>query len=158
MARVRSTACSHDDVPAIEGEGAVVERAIIDEGHDIIGSSERTELAHASDAGSQGHDEGDSDEGSCTHSYYFGPLTIIVCRIWEMIDQEYFIEGGARASGEETIPEPDSDKDVIFEEFFTIGLRIPPHPGIGDILLKVQVQLHQLTPMPLHDCQNMFGR
>jgi hypothetical protein len=31
MARVRSTACPHDDVLAAESEGAVVERGVIDE-------------------------------------------------------------------------------------------------------------------------------
>jgi hypothetical protein len=30
--------------------------------------------------------------------------------------------------------------------FFTTGLRMPPHPIMSDILLKFQVQLHQLTP------------
>jgi hypothetical protein len=34
----------------------------------------------------------------------------------------------------------------VFEEFFTIGLRMPLHPVLSDILLKFQVQLHQLTP------------
>jgi hypothetical protein len=35
---------------------------------------------------------------------------------------------------------------VVFDEFFTIGLRMPPHPVLFDILLKFQVQIHQLTP------------
>jgi hypothetical protein len=47
--------------------------------------------------------------------------------------------------GEETISEPDSDEVVLFEEFFTTGLRMPPHPVLANILLKFQVQLHQLT-------------
>jgi hypothetical protein len=34
----------------------------------------------------------------------------------------------------------------VFEEFFTAGPRMPPHPMLSDILLKFQVQLHQLTP------------
>jgi hypothetical protein len=35
---------------------------------------------------------------------------------------------------------------VVFEEFFSAGLRMPPHPMLADILLKFQVQIHQLTP------------
>jgi tRNA A37 threonylcarbamoyladenosine synthetase subunit TsaC/SUA5/YrdC len=48
--------------------------------------------------------------------------------------------------GQETILEPHLDEVVIFEEFFTAGLRMPPHPVLADILLKFQIQIHQLTP------------
>jgi hypothetical protein len=34
----------------------------------------------------------------------------------------------------------------MFEEFFAIGLQMPPHPVLTDILVKFRVQLHQLTP------------
>jgi hypothetical protein len=42
--------------------------------------------------------------------------------------------------------EPNADEAVVFEEFFTGGLRMPPHPVLANILLKFQVQIHQLTP------------
>jgi hypothetical protein len=93
MARVRSTARLRDDVPAAEVKCATIERAIVDEVHDNIGSAERTKSAHASDAGSQSHVEGDSDGGSHTRIYYFSPLTVVVSRIQKMIDQGYSIEG-----------------------------------------------------------------
>jgi hypothetical protein len=48
--------------------------------------------------------------------------------------------------GEETVLEPADDKVVVFEEFFAAGLRMPPHPALTEILIKFQVQLHQLTP------------
>jgi hypothetical protein len=35
---------------------------------------------------------------------------------------------------------------MVFKEFFTVGLRMPPHPVLADILLKFQIQIHQLTP------------
>jgi hypothetical protein len=63
-----------------------------------------------------------------------------------MIDDGYFDEGMGRELGEETVPEPNPDEVVVFEEFFTAGLRMPPHPVLVDILLKFQVQIHQLTP------------
>jgi hypothetical protein len=34
----------------------------------------------------------------------------------------------------------------VFEEFFAVGLRMPPHRVLIEILLKFRVQLHQLTP------------
>jgi hypothetical protein len=63
-----------------------------------------------------------------------------------MVEQGCFVEGGACLAGEQTVPEPEDDEVVIFKEFFFAGLRMPPHPVIMDILLKLQVQLHQVTP------------
>jgi hypothetical protein len=54
----------------------------------------------------------------------------------------YFAEGSAREPEEETVPEPTDDEAVVFEEFFTTGLRMPPHPALTEILLKYRVQLH----------------
>jgi hypothetical protein len=34
----------------------------------------------------------------------------------------------------------------VFKEFFIAGSRMPPHPVLAGILLKFQLQLHQLTP------------
>jgi hypothetical protein len=44
------------------------------------------------------------------------------------------------------VPEPNPDEVVVFEEFFVMGLQMPPHPAFTEILLKLWVQLHQLTP------------
>jgi hypothetical protein len=136
MAHVRSTTRSRDDVPVAKGEGAVVERGVVDKGHDNVDSAERTKSAHVCNAGSQSHAEGEFDGGSCIHSCYFGPSTAIIARIRKMIDQRYFSEGGAHAPVEDTIPKPESDEVVVFEEFFTVGLRMLPHPVLADILLK----------------------
>jgi hypothetical protein len=78
----------------------------------------------------------DVDMGSHTWSYFFGPSTVTVSCIRAMIDNDYFDEGMGHDPGKETIPEPQSDKAVVFEEFFTAGLRMPPHPVLSDILLK----------------------
>jgi hypothetical protein len=42
--------------------------------------------------------------------------------------------------------EPNIDEVIIFEEFFAMGLWMPPHPAFTEILLKFLVQLHQLIP------------
>jgi hypothetical protein len=58
----------------------------------------------------------------------------------------YFVEGSAREPGEEVIPELAADEAIVFEEFFDVGLWMPPHPALTDILVLFRVQLHQLTP------------
>jgi hypothetical protein len=50
-----------------------------------------------------------------------------------------FANGAARESGEEIVPELTEDEDVVFEEFFIAGLRMPPQPMLADILVKFQV-------------------
>jgi hypothetical protein len=56
------------------------------------------------------------------------------------------LEGSAHEPGEEVVPDPGDDEAVVFEEFFAAGLRMPPQLALTDILLKFQLQLHQLTP------------
>jgi hypothetical protein len=125
-----------DDVTTAKGEGAVMERCATSEGCDSAGFAERTESAQASDTSSHSRAGGYFDEGSHTHSYYFGPSTVTVCRIREMIDHGYFAKGSARVPGEETVLDPTGDEVVVFEEFLTTGLRMPPHLVLSDILLK----------------------
>jgi hypothetical protein len=48
--------------------------------------------------------------------------------------------------GEEIVLEPIDDEAIVFELFFVVGLRMPPHPALAKILLKFWVHLHQLTP------------
>jgi hypothetical protein len=80
-----------------------------------------------------------------SRTYYFGLSIITVGKIKKMIEKGYFLEGRARAPGTETMPEPDDDEVVVYDDFFVTGLRMPPHPALAYILLYFQVQLHQLT-------------
>jgi hypothetical protein len=34
----------------------------------------------------------------------------------------------------------------VFEEFFTVGLRLPAHRFVAEVLQRFDVQIHQLTP------------
>jgi hypothetical protein len=149
LACVRSTARPHDDVAAVGGEGAIMERGAASEGRDSSASAERTESVQASNAGSHCQAGGDSDKGSSMRSYYFGPSMLTISHIKEMIDHGYFAEGAACVPGEETVLDLNVDEDVVFEEFFTADFRMPLHPVLSDILLKFPVQCHQLTPTPL---------
>jgi hypothetical protein len=51
-----------------------------------------------------------------------------------------------RVAGEETLPEPNEDEAIVFKDFFVAGLPMPLHSVLVEILLKFQVQLHQLIP------------
>jgi hypothetical protein len=137
MAHVRSITCRRDDVPMVEGEGVIIEKGAIDEGYDNAGPVEIIKSVHASDAGSDNSAEGDSDEGSRTYSYYFGPSMVTITRIREMIDHGYFAEGGAHASGKDTIPEPDSDEAAVFEVFFYRWLDDASTPSSCRYIVKV---------------------
>jgi hypothetical protein len=51
-----------------------------------------------------------------------------------------------RFFGEETIPTPKDDEVVVFKSFFRAGLRFPLNEMIGEVLKKIVIYLHQLTP------------
>jgi hypothetical protein len=57
----------------------------------------------------------------------------------------YFLKGYYRSPGAESVPEPRTKEAIVFEDFFTTGLRMLPHHVLVDILHKFWVQLHQLT-------------
>jgi hypothetical protein len=91
MAHVKSTACF---VAAITSSA--------NEGHESEGSAERIESARLSDVGSHGEAVDDTDVGSRTWSYYFGPSTVAVSRIRGIVDGDYFVEGMGHELKEET--------------------------------------------------------
>jgi hypothetical protein len=88
-------------------------------------------------AGSDGKDTpskgGSGNENSQT--YHFRSSTIIVGKIKEIVEKSYFPEGEARTSGTDTVPEPDDDEAIVYEDFFVASLCMPPHPALADILL-----------------------
>jgi hypothetical protein len=116
MAHVERTACPIDAAAEIGSKG-----------YGSGGSAERMESAPLSDVSSHSGAGGDMDEGYHTLSYFFWPSSMMVSHIQGMIDNDYFIEGMGHEPGEETVLEPHSDEAVVFEEFFTVGLRMPPH-------------------------------
>jgi hypothetical protein len=85
------------------------------------------------------------DPCKLVRSYEFGASSVTVGHIHQMESLGYFTEGSAREPGEEIVLEPNSDEAIVFEDFFTAGLRMSPRHVLIKILLKFQVQLHQLT-------------
>jgi hypothetical protein len=84
------------------------------------------------------------DENSWT--YNFGASTITIGQIKEMVETWYFVDGEAHASGTKAVPESDADEAIIYEDFFVVGLLMPPHPTLADVLVRFQAQLQQLMP------------
>jgi hypothetical protein len=136
MAHVKSTAHPRDDATDAGGEGAAAERGAGSENRGSGCSAERTKSVQMSDVVSHSRIGPDADECSHMHNYHFGPSMVTISLIWEMIDNGYFADGMARAPGEETIPDSHADEAIVFEEFFSAGLRMPPHPVLSDILQK----------------------
>jgi hypothetical protein len=83
-----------------------------------------------------------------SRTYYFGSLTITIGKIKEMVEKGYFLLGEIHTPGAETVPEPENDEAMVYEEFFVAGLCMPPHLALADILLHFQAERHQLTQMP----------
>jgi hypothetical protein len=44
-----------------------------------------------------------------------------------------FLKGYCRAPNAESVPEPQPNEVVVFEDFFMSGLQLPPHPVLVDI-------------------------
>jgi hypothetical protein len=115
-------------------------------GNEGDGSKERIVSTRLSDVDSPS-DGGDARaESSRSPGFYFRPSTMSIRQIHRMVDGDCFIDGMDHEPGEETVPEPWDDEAVVFEEFFTAGLRMPSHPVLATILLKYQIQVHQLMP------------
>jgi hypothetical protein len=57
-----------------------------------------------------------------------------------------FLKGYNWPPSSESVPSPQPNEVVVFEDLFAAGLGMLPHPVLVDILRKFWVQLHQLTP------------
>jgi hypothetical protein len=90
MARVKSTALPRDGATDAGGEGAAIESDADSEGHGSRGFAGRTKFVQLSDVGSHSGTGADTNEGSHTCNYHFGPSTVTVSRVREMIDNDYF--------------------------------------------------------------------
>jgi hypothetical protein len=75
----------------------------------------------------------------------FGVLWISSVRVQDMQQLGYFGSGVGRVPGEEEVPEPEGEL-VVFEAFFTAGLRLPAHLFVAEVLKRFEVHVHQLMP------------
>jgi hypothetical protein len=63
----------------------------------------------------------------------FGVSRISSVHVQDMQQLGYFGSGVGRVPGAEEVPEPESEL-VIFEAFFTAGLRLPAHRFVLEVL------------------------
>jgi hypothetical protein len=79
------------------------------------------------------------------HMVEFGVSWISSVRVQDMQQLGYFGNRVGRVPGAEEIPESEGEI-VVFEAFFTAGLRLPAHRFVAEVLQRFEVQIHQLTP------------
>jgi hypothetical protein len=80
-----------------------------------------------------------------SHTIEFGTSGIFSGRVLEMQQLGYFGNGVERAPGAEDVPELEGEL-VVFEAFFAASLRLPVHRFVVEVLRRLEVQIHQLTP------------
>jgi hypothetical protein len=98
--------------------------------------------------------EGGSDNENLRRYYFRSSITI--GKIKEMVEKGYFSKGRPRAPGAETVPEPDNNEVVVYEDFFVAGLCMTLHLALADILLHFQGQLHELTTKAIAQLSKYF--
>jgi hypothetical protein len=70
-------------------------------------------------------------------SYDFGLSIVMRTRIGSLESySRYFLKGYGRLPSAESVPDPQTNEAMVFEDFFTAGLLMLPHPILLDILHK----------------------
>jgi predicted hydrocarbon binding protein len=73
-------------------------------------------------------------------SYDFGQSTVTKAHIASLESFAcYFPKGYGQSPDAESVLDPRENEVVVFKDFFTAGLRMPPHSVLLDILCKFQV-------------------
>jgi hypothetical protein len=111
-----------------------------------VGSDQENQSEGSSDnetaSGNGGRVKIGAEAALASVTYDFGQSTITKARIASLESfAYYFLKGCGRPPGAESILDPHENEAVVFEDFFTAGLRMPPHPILLDILCKFRVQL-----------------
>jgi hypothetical protein len=68
----------------------------------------------------------------------FSVSRISSVHVQDMQQLGYFGSGVGRVSGVEEVPEPEGEL-IVFEAFFTTGLRLPAHRFVAEVLQKFEV-------------------
>jgi hypothetical protein len=158
MARVRSTArVSREGDEAEAAETAPISEVMKQPGLVVPEEAvaEGTSIAEAKhiavEGGSDNKDEEDYTILSPAKPSHleFGKSTVTTDDMVMMKKLGCFGEAESnlvRFAGEEVIPDPEDDEVVDFKSFFRAGLRFPLHEMIGEVLKKIEIYFHQLTP------------
>jgi hypothetical protein len=71
----------------------------------------------------------------------FDVFRISSVRVQDMQQLGYFGSGVGRVPGVEEVLEPKGEL-IVFEAFFTSGLRLPAHRFVAEVLKRFEVQVH----------------
>jgi hypothetical protein len=158
MARVRSTArITRDGEEAEAAETAPISEVMRRSGL-IVTEGAADKESPATETEQVDIEEGDGNKGEIYYDIImpskpshldFGKSSVSEADMSMMTKLGYFREtekGLVRFGGEETIPTPEDDEVVVFKSFFKAGLRFPLHGMIAEVLEKIGIYLHQLTP------------
>jgi hypothetical protein len=125
---------------------------------DVIASPSREGFgAYASDGDGDGDSKSENSSDELTESesdstkrakvaaaattagitFDFGSSTIGKDQIWTMEGLRNFAKGSTRPPGSKSVPEPQVDEVVVFEDLFATRLHMPPHLTLTDILQKL---------------------
>ena len=72
------------------------------------------------------------------HTVEFGVSRISSVRVQDMQQLGYFGNDVGRVPGVEEVPEPEGEL-VVFEAFFTAGLRLPAHRFVAEVLQRLEI-------------------
>jgi hypothetical protein len=75
------------------------------------------------------------------HTVEFDTLRIFSVRVLEMQQLGYFGDGVGWVPCAEEILKPEGEL-VVFEAFFIVGLRLPAHRFVAEVLRRFEVQVH----------------
>jgi hypothetical protein len=89
-------------------------------------------------------------------AFVFGESKVTLDLIKEYEAAEFFPVGDARASFDEQVPILEANEVVVFQDFFTCGLRSPYDPILPSILERFSVKIHQLSPNSLLELSKFF--
>jgi hypothetical protein len=77
----------------------------------------------------------------------FGESLVTTEDIAEMVEAGFFKEGREKISpAGQTFTDLEEGYVVVFHDFFTYGLRLPPYGFLCQVLETFRLQLHHLTP------------
>ena len=86
-------------------------------------------------------------ESMAAITFEFGELSIGPQDIADMVEVGFFKEGRAKAPpAGQTVPAPEEEYAVVFRDFFTCGLCIPPYHFLSQVMEAFNVELQHFCP------------
>ena len=80
-------------------------------------------------------------------TFEFGESTVRTEDIADMVLARFFKEGRAKAPpAGQTVPAPEEGYAVVFRDFFTCGLRMPPYHFLREVMESFNVELQHFSP------------